>query len=79
MKHATANTPKLTDVPRTVSIGENIDATVVGTTLTLEIDLTAKGHPSSTGKNTLIASTRGNVNIGDVTVGLNIYRKRNGR
>jgi hypothetical protein len=31
--------------------------------------------PSKSGKSTGIASTKGNVKVGDVSIGLNVYRK----
>ncbi|MDQ2808440.1 MAG: hypothetical protein M3Z04_16255 [Chloroflexota bacterium] len=52
-----------------------------GKTLVIEVDLTQSQGPSSSGKNEIIATTAGNVNIpvpgkGDVTLGLNLYTKR---
>ena len=56
---------------------ENIIATIKGTTLTLEIDLTAPGSLSKSEKNVVIATTRGSAKIpgSEFTLGLNLYRK----
>ena len=59
--------------------GEGFVARVEGNKLIIEVDLTAKGTPSASGKNLVIATTRGNINIGGVTVGLNVYKKANQR
>ena len=62
---------------------KNVQTTVSpdGKTLTIAVDLTQSQGPSSSGKNDIIATTAGNVNIpvpgkGDVTLGLNLYTKR---
>ena len=52
-----------------------------GKILTIQVNLTETQGPSSSGKNEIIATTSGNVNIpvpgkGDVTLGLNLYTKR---
>jgi len=48
-----------------------------GNVLTITVDLSKKGTPSSTGKSLVIASTQGNVPVegSDVIVGLNVYKK----
>ena len=58
--------------------GEGFEANVSedGKTLIIEVDLTTKGTPSASGKSMVIATTRGNVNINGVTLGLNVYRKK---
>lgn len=56
--------------------GEGYQAKVEGDKLLIEVDLTGEGTVSASGKSIVIASTRGNVKIGDVTVGLNVYRPR---
>ena len=56
--------------------GQNVVAEVQGRKLVLTIDLDAPGAPSSSGKTVVIASTRGNAAIGDVIVGLNVFRKK---
>jgi len=62
---------------------KNVQTTVSpdGKTLTIQVNLTETQGPSSSGKNEIIATTAGNVNIpvpgkGDVTLGLNLYTKR---
>jgi hypothetical protein len=54
--------------------GRNVAWRIVGDVLTLEIDLTGDTEPSGSGKTLILASTQGNKNIGDVHVGLNVYR-----
>lgn len=53
--------------------------TASGKKLVIEVDLSAEGEPSKSGKSTVIASTRGNRTVktdsGEVVVGLNVYRK----
>jgi hypothetical protein len=57
-------------------LGQNVEATVDGSTLTLTIDLTKAIGPSRSGKNTLIASTNGNaVLAGGERIGVNVFRK----
>ena len=58
------------------TIGKNIEATVDGDVLTLVIDLSQSLGPSRSGKTTLIASMNGNSALGDVRVGINVYRRR---
>jgi hypothetical protein len=55
---------------------KNIETQVVGNTLTIKVDLTKTFGPSKSGKTIIVASTEGNVRIGDVTVGLNVYKSR---
>ena len=57
---------------------KNVEMTVVGTLLTIKVDLSKEFGPSASGKTIIIASTEGNVNIPDRTekVGLNVYRKK---
>ena len=57
---------------------KNIEMTVSGNTLTIQIDLSKSFGPSSSGKTTIIASTEGNVTIEDghgAIAGINVYRK----
>lgn len=42
--------------------------------LTLTIDLAGDEGPSKSGKTRVVASSRGNISIGDVKLGLNVYR-----
>jgi hypothetical protein len=58
---------------------ENIELMVAGQKLILTVDLTKEVGPSSSGKNTLIASTEGNANVPGlegVKVGLYVYRTK---
>jgi hypothetical protein len=58
---------------------ENIELRVEGTKLILTVDLSKEIGPSSSGKNTLIASTEGNANVPGfegVKVGLNVYKAK---
>lgn len=55
---------------------ENVKATVKGSILTLEIDLSKRGPLSASGKNLLVASTKGNVPVEghpDIKLGVNCY------
>lgn len=56
---------------------QNITTKIVGTTLTITIDLAKRFGKSASGKTTIVASTQGNVPVGDsgVTLGLNAYTK----
>jgi hypothetical protein len=58
------------------SSGEGFTARVEGDELIITVDLSRQGTPSKSGKSLVIATTRGNVKIGDVSVGLNVYRPR---
>jgi len=62
-----------------LTVGENITASLDGTTLTLVIDLSKRLRPSGTGKNTVIATTSGNQSVvcGNdiVKLGINCYTK----
>ena len=55
---------------------DNISFTAKDGKLTIIVDLKGKGKPSSSGKSTVLASTRGNVQVAEGTfMGLNVYRK----
>jgi hypothetical protein len=56
--------------------GQNVTVTVRNKRLIIEVDLTATGEPSKTGKSVVIASTKGNKPIAEagVMLGLNVYR-----
>jgi hypothetical protein len=57
------------------TLGRNVVATVVGDTLTIEIDLSAATEPSGSGKTLIVASTEGNKKVNDDWVlGLNCYK-----
>jgi hypothetical protein len=58
---------------------ENIELKVEGKKLILTVDLTKEIGPSSSGRNTLIASTEGNANVPGVEgvkVGLYVYKAK---
>lgn len=56
---------------------QNVNVTVKGSIATIVIDLSKDFGKSASGKSTIVASTHGNVQMGDtgVTLGLNAYRK----
>ncbi len=58
---------------------KNVEMTVDGNILTIQVDLSKEFGPSSSGKTIIIASTEGNAAIPgreEVKVGLNVYRKK---
>lgn len=58
---------------------KNVTMKVVGSILTIEVDLAKNQGPSASGKTTIIATTAGNVGIEgreEIKVGLNVYQKR---
>lgn len=58
---------------------KNIEMKVDGNILTIKVDLSKAFGPSSSGKNTIVASTEGNQSVPgreDVKIGLNIYTKK---
>ncbi len=55
-------------------VGRNVEYSIKGTKLTIEIDLAAETEPSKSGKTLIVASTGGNKSIGDVVIGLNAYK-----
>jgi hypothetical protein len=63
-----------------VVYGHNVAVTVQngkkGKRLVIEVDLSAQGTPSKTGKSIVIASTQGNKAVPDagIMLGLNVYR-----
>ena len=55
----------------------NCKMKVEGDKLLIEIDLTEEHGPSKSGKTTVIASTRGNVEVRDgIKIGVNCYKAR---
>jgi len=57
---------------------ENVKASVSGTILTIEVDLSKRGAKSSTGKTVRVASTEGNLPVDghpDIKFGLNVFTK----
>lgn len=60
---------------------KNIELQVEGNILTIKVDLSKAFGPSSSGKNTIVASTEGNQSVPgreDVKIGLNVYTKKTG-
>lgn len=56
---------------------QNCEIKIEGSKAIIIIDLTKEFGPSATGKTTVVASTRGNVQIAPgVKLGLNAYRPR---
>lgn len=54
---------------------QNIEMKTEGNVLTIKIDLSKNFGLSGSGKTTIIASSKGNVDIGNgVKMGLNIYK-----
>jgi hypothetical protein len=59
---------------KTQEVGRNVNVSVDGDKMCIEVDLSAKPEPSGSGKTMIIATTQGNKRVGDVHVGLNIYK-----
>jgi ABC-type molybdate transport system ATPase subunit len=55
---------------------KNVETQVIGNILTIKVDITKTFGPSKSGKTIIIASTEGNTRVGDVTIGLNVYKGR---
>ncbi len=57
---------------------KNVQMTVDGSILTIQVDLSKEFGPSSSGKTISLPSTEGNVAVPDrdEKVGLNVYRKK---
>lgn len=53
---------------------QNVDAKVAGSVLTLTVDLSKDLGLSKSGKSNLIGTTGGSVKIGNVVVGLNVFK-----
>lgn len=56
---------------------ENVTMQVQGDILTIKVDLKKEFGPSTTGKTTIIATTKGNVKVPEhenIKIGLNVYR-----
>jgi hypothetical protein len=60
----------------TTPYGSNVEGYTDGNILHLAIDMTQDAGKSKSGKNTIVASTKGNRNVAgtDLTLGLNLYR-----
>ena len=56
------------------SIGKNIDFEINGSKLVMTVDLSKDFGPSASGKTIIIATSQGNKDVGDVKVGLNVYK-----
>ena len=55
---------------------KNVKMEVKGTKLIIEVDLTKDNGLSGSGKNTIIGTTGGNVEVKDgIMAGINIYKK----
>ena len=57
---------------------DNVKLEISGDTLLIEVDLSAVGSESMSGKSHVIASTHGNIPVpdhSDLRLGLNLYRK----
>lgn len=55
----------------------NTDIKRDGDKLIITVDLSQDFGPSKSGKTHIVATTQGNVSVGDVKLGLNVYRSRN--
>lgn len=56
---------------------ENVKVEKKGNFLVLTVDLSTKVGDSKSGKSVVIATTGGNVDVGDgIMVGLNVYKKK---
>jgi hypothetical protein len=53
----------------------NVEVKQEGQKLVIVVDLTKNFGPSKSGKTIIVASTDGNAKVGDVNIGLNVYRK----
>lgn len=56
------------------TLGKNIEYSLDGDKLTMVVDLSKDFGPSASGKTVIIASSEGNQTVGEVKVGLNIYK-----
>ena len=55
---------------------KNVETKIEGTKLIITVDMSKSFGPSKSGKTIIVASTEGNTKVGDVTVGLNVYKHR---
>ena len=53
----------------------NVKHEIKGDELVLRVNLKEEHGRSKSGKTIIVASTQGNVQLGGVTVGLNVYKK----
>ena len=56
-------------------LGTNIRAAVEGDEIVIRINKNERHGPSSSGKNTIVAKTGGNVSFAGLTLGINAYCK----
>jgi hypothetical protein len=55
---------------------QNVETKIEGTKLTIVVDLSKNLGPSKSGKTTIVASSKGNVEVApDVLMGINVYKK----
>ncbi|MFH2034576.1 MAG: hypothetical protein ABIJ26_07770 [Candidatus Margulisiibacteriota bacterium] len=54
---------------------KNVEFSTEKNILIIKVDLTKEFGRSKSGKTIIVASTEGNMNVGGVTVGLNVYKK----
>jgi hypothetical protein len=56
---------------------ENINMSIKDNILTITVDLCKEGRLSSSGKSIVIATTKGNqdIGVGGIKAGINIYKK----
>jgi len=54
---------------------DNVTTKLSGTILTITVDVSKRFGPSSSGKTVIVASTRGAIKVGDVSLALNVYTK----
>ena len=56
---------------------QNVETKVEGSKLHIVVDLSKSFGPSSTGKTTIVASSKGNVEVAPgVKMGINVYKKQ---
>jgi len=55
---------------------KNVETKIEGTKLIITVDLSKTFGPSKSGKTIIVASTEGNIKVGDATLGLNVYKSR---
>lgn len=57
---------------------KNVKTTIEGSKLLIEVDLAQPGEVSKSGKSIVIASTEGNMPLGqdDIKIGLNVYKPK---
>lgn len=58
------------------SIGQNVDSFADGEFTYLRINHTLDYGPSGSGKSIVVASTKGNVHLGDMRLGVNAYKPK---